>query len=93
MPDLDPSIVSGSGATNLITNVQNAVGGDQAIVKIVLSVYNDAVVKVFLVALILSAMTLPFALLVEWKSVKKEKKGKNGKDELDEDKSSTENVK
>ena len=37
---------------------------------------NDAIVQAFLVALILSAMTLPAALAVEWKSVKKEKKEK-----------------
>ena len=35
LPDLDPSIVSGSGATNLISNVQSAVGGNQAVVQMV----------------------------------------------------------
>lgn len=78
LPNLDESIISGSGATNLISNVQSATGGNQAEVQMIIQLYNDAVVRVFLVTIILSAITFLAALPIEWKSVKKEKKEKKG---------------
>ena len=46
----------------------------------VLLLYNDALVQTFLVALVLAACTFPMGLLVEWKSVKKEKREKKIED-------------
>lgn len=86
LPSVDLSVISSSGATTLVANVQ-ALGGDQGEVKEVLDLYNNAVVQTFLVALILAALTFPAALLVEWKSVKKEKKEKvkeSGEEVLEE---------
>lgn len=76
LPEGELSIVSGSGATTLISNAQAAVGGNQDDVQKILNLYNDAVKQTFLVATVMAALTLPAALLVEWKSVKKEKKEK-----------------
>jgi hypothetical protein len=92
LPNLDPSVISGSGATNLISNVQKATGGNEAEVKMVLDLYNNAIVQVFLVGIVLSAITFPAALLIEWKSVKKEKMQKktNGtEEEVSDEKTST----
>lgn len=60
--------------------MQNLTGGNEEEVQKVVGLYNDAVVKVFLVALILTAITFSAALAVEWKSVKKEKRQKKDKD-------------
>lgn len=77
LPDVDfASLISASGATDLIPKVQQATGGNDDQVRRVLELYNNALSQTFLVALILSAMTLIGALAVEWKSVKKEKKAK-----------------
>jgi len=76
LPNLDVSVISGSGATNFIDNVQAALGGNEAELQQVIDLYNNAVVQVFLVALILAAISFPAAFLVEWKSVKKEKREK-----------------
>ncbi|KAF2758755.1 putative efflux pump antibiotic resistance protein [Pseudovirgaria hyperparasitica] len=77
LPNLDKSIVSGSGATNLIANVQAISGGDQGLVGQVLELYNNGITQAFLAALILAAMSLLPALLVEWKNVKKEKRAQD----------------
>lgn len=64
LPGVDPATIVASGATDL----KNLVPLDQ--VAALLTVYNDALVQTFLVALILSAMTLVGAFAMEWKSVK-----------------------
>lgn len=79
LPGADLSIIGGSGANTLVPNAQAELGGDKAAVQEVLDLYNNALVQAFLVALILGALTLPAALLVEWKSVKKEKREKGAK--------------
>ena len=81
LPGVNLAVISGSGATTLVANAQAALGGDKAAVEKVLKLYNDAVVQVFLVALIFGALTFPAGLVVEWKSVKREKKQKEAKDE------------
>ena len=83
LPNFDSSVISESGATNLVSNVRNATGGNQAEVQEVIQLYNNAVVRVFLVSLILAVISFIAALPVEWKSVKKEKKERK-KDELNE---------
>ena len=73
LPDVDfAAVISASGATDLIPKVQQATDADASQVRKVLELYNDALSQTFLVALVLSAMTLIGALAVEWKSVKKE---------------------
>jgi hypothetical protein len=80
VPELDTEVISGSGATDLIANVQNATGGNEMIVREVVGLYNAALVKVFLVTVVFAAITFVAALGVEWKSVKKEKKQKAKED-------------
>ncbi|KAK0109445.1 hypothetical protein ONS95_002139 [Cadophora gregata] len=76
LPGVDLSFISGSGATTLVQNANQALGGDAGAVGKVLALYNNALVQTFLVALVLAALTFPAGLVVEWKSVKKEKKEK-----------------
>ncbi|KAF2173022.1 hypothetical protein M409DRAFT_62654 [Zasmidium cellare ATCC 36951] len=77
LPELDPSVVTGvlggSGATDLIRNVQSATGGNETIVQTVLEVYNDALTDSFYVAVALACLTLLPALGVEWKTEMEEK--------------------
>lgn len=80
LPGVDLSFIGGSGATTLVQNANAALGDDQGAVNQVLELYNDALVQTFLVALVLAACTFPAGLLVEWKSVKKEKKEKKIED-------------
>ncbi|KAI0388402.1 major facilitator superfamily domain-containing protein [Xylariaceae sp. FL0594] len=61
---LDPQSILASGATNLRSQVS------ATDLSRVLSVYNAAVMKVFRVGLIVSAISLVGALGVEWKSIK-----------------------
>lgn len=83
VPGLDKSVVgtlvSGSGATDLVSKIQAAAGGDQGIVATVIGLYNTALTNSFYVAVAFSALTIIPCLFIEWKSVKKEKKP--GKDE------------
>ena len=76
LPNSDSSIISGSGITTLIANAQAGAGGTLIDAQNILKLYNEALVQTFLVALVLAAVTLPASLLVEWKSIKKEKKEK-----------------
>lgn len=80
LPGVDLSFISGSGATTLIQNANAALGGDQSAVEQAIKLYNNALVQTFLVSLILAALTFPAGFLVEWKSVKKEKKEKKVQD-------------
>ncbi len=73
-PGLDIEALSGSGATDLLTKVRKAARGDEEVVEKALLVYNNAVTRTFLVALVLGALTIVPALFVEWKSVKKQKR-------------------
>ncbi|KAG4436093.1 hypothetical protein IFR05_008413 [Cadophora sp. M221] len=81
LPGVDLSFISGSGATTFIRNANDALGGDQGAVDRVIELYNNALVQTFLVALIMAACTFPAGLLVEWKSVKKEKQENKKKGE------------
>lgn len=59
LPEVDfASVISACGATDLIPKVQQATGGDDGQVRRVLELYNNALSQTFLVALVLSAMTL-----------------------------------
>lgn len=74
LPNLDPNVISGSGATNLMPAVDKMAGGNAKVVEDVLVQYNAAISKTFLVTVCLAALTILPALGVEWKSVKRDKK-------------------
>lgn len=76
LPNADISVISGSGATTLVSNILVATGGKLTNTQNILKLYNDALLQIFLVALIMGAVTLSVGLLVEWNSFKKEKKEK-----------------
>jgi hypothetical protein len=69
IPGFDPKFVTSVGATELRAFVPQ-----QFIVE-VLGIYNDALVKVFEVALTLSCLSFFGTLAMEWRSVKKEGSG------------------
>lgn len=71
---LPASALTGSGATTLLSSIQRAIGDDDAVYEDALGRVNDSLTRVFMVALILSCLTLPAGLVIEWKSVKKEKR-------------------
>ena len=82
LPGIDVnSIIGGSGSTNLLNTLQQVTDGDEVLVRRALGLYNDAVTQVFLAALILFALTVVPTLGIEWKSVKKEKRGKKGEEQ------------
>jgi hypothetical protein len=64
IPDFSPSDVVNGGATSLRAIVSKSVLPD------VLVAYNDALVKVFQLALILDCLSIIGALGIEWKSMK-----------------------
>jgi hypothetical protein len=66
---VDPAMIVNTGATEL----RHLVRADQ--LPAVLEVYNHALRQVFLISAGLSATAILGALGLEWKSVKKEKKG------------------
>lgn len=66
------SALDGSGATTLISSIQEAIGDNAELYADALDRVNDSLTRTFLVALILSCLTLPAGLVIEWKSVKKE---------------------
>lgn len=81
-------LFGGGGATGVRTGLEELFGSGTPRFARALDDVNDAVTRTFLVALILACMTAPFLVLVQWKSVKKEKresedkregKGKKGK--------------
>jgi hypothetical protein len=69
IPGFNPKFVTSLGATELRAFVP------QQFLAEVLGIYNDALVKVFEVAFILSCLPIFGALAMEWRSVKKEGSG------------------
>lgn len=67
VPDLDPNIVLSAGATSLQSSVPR-----EFLQGVIIS-YNDALVRVFIVATVMAALSLIGSLLTEWKSVKGKK--------------------
>lgn len=82
VPELDPSVVLQSGATELQQTVRQAAAGqaDKAVAR-ALEIYNDAIVQTFVVALGLACVSIIGAVGVEWRTVKsspkKQKSGQN----------------
>lgn len=71
IPNFSPSDVASGGATSVRSIVS------ESVLPQVLVAYNDALVKVFQIALILGCLNLIGALGIEWKSMKP-KKVENG---------------
>lgn len=67
VPDLDPAIVTSTGATEL----KNVIG--EQYLSGVLKAYNDALAKSFYVAVAMATLSIIGSLAVEWKSVKGKK--------------------
>ncbi|KAI9040793.1 MDR family MFS transporter [Aspergillus affinis] len=75
VPELDPSIVLESGATDLQQTVRQATSGQANVVARVLEIYNEAIVQTFVVALVLACVSIIGALGVEWRTVKNSPRG------------------
>jgi len=75
VPELDPSIVLESGATDLQQTIRQATSGQANVVAHVLEIYNDAIVQTFVVALVLACVSIIGALGVEWRTVKSSPEG------------------
>ncbi|KAL9580305.1 MAG: hypothetical protein Q9212_004575 [Teloschistes hypoglaucus] len=67
LPNFDPAIIVDTGATEIKSVVASQ---NLGFVKLV---YNDAIMKVFEVALVLSCLTIVASLAVEWKNIKTQK--------------------
>lgn len=67
IPDLDPSVVLATGATQLKTVIGNEY------LSRVLTAYNDALTQCFYVGVAMACLSAVGALAVEWKSVKGKK--------------------
>jgi MFS family permease len=63
-----------SGATDFVGSIKGAIGNDPERLQKIYQAINDSLTQVFMVAMILVCLTLPFAFTIEWKSVKKEKR-------------------
>jgi len=72
VPGIDPQVVVNSGANDLKTHMDKLYRPDQ--VQSILEAYAIALQKVFLMALILCALSLLGAGTLEWRSTKKLKK-------------------
>lgn len=68
VPSLDPEVILQAGATQL----QNVV--DEQDLPAVISAYNSAITRTFLLATIMAGLTLLGPLVVEWRSIKETKK-------------------
>lgn len=68
------SVLSDSGVTTLLSSIKTAIGDDPELYAKAVRWVNESIMEVFMVALILACMTLPACFLIEWKSVRKEKR-------------------
>lgn len=74
-------VYDASGATDIRKNLRAIFGTDTPSFQRALNGVNDSVTKVFMVALILAAITAAFIPFIEWKSVKKEKRANEDRKE------------
>lgn len=78
LPDLDPAIVLNLGATDLrstvITSNGSTSGGGEDVMPQVLAVYNEAIVRTFVVVLAMACVSVVGTVGVEWRSIKGQKK-------------------
>ncbi|OQE40846.1 hypothetical protein PENCOP_c005G03415 [Penicillium coprophilum] len=82
VPEIDPSVVLQSGATDLQRTVMQAASGQaDDVVTRVLEIYNDAIIQTFVVALALACVSIVGAVGVEWLSVKSTPKDLESKED------------
>jgi hypothetical protein len=72
VPNLDPEIVIGSGATGFRKAVDDI---DPRSLPGVLLAYNEAITSLFIVAVVMACLTMVGSLGMEWRSVKGNKDG------------------
>jgi ABC-type Fe3+ transport system permease subunit len=68
--------VKSIGAPEILPLLREKIGGDAVAFADALRKVNNSVTNTFMAALIMGCLTLPCALLVEWRSVKQAKKAK-----------------
>ncbi|KAF4418525.1 major facilitator superfamily transporter [Fusarium austroafricanum] len=68
------SVYDAGGVTDMSENLRKIFGSDTSAYQSALNHVNHALTRTYLLAMILGAISTLFALLVEWKSVKKEKR-------------------
>lgn len=68
------SVYTNGGATSIRANLESFFGNDMQSFQGAMDGVNFAITRTFMVAMVLAALSVPFAFLVEWKSVKKEKR-------------------
>ena len=72
VPELDPSVVLQAGATELQQTVkQSGIDNTDGVLALVLEVYNDAIIRTFVLALVLACISILGAIGVEWRTVKR----------------------
>jgi hypothetical protein len=74
-------LFGGGGATGVRASLAELFGPSTPAFRQALGDVNAAVTRTFMVALVLACLTAPFLVLVEWKSVKKEKRENEDKRE------------
>ncbi|KAF2211547.1 hypothetical protein CERZMDRAFT_43271 [Cercospora zeae-maydis SCOH1-5] len=67
-------VYGGTGATEIRGKLDNIYGAGTPAARNALDAFNDSVTKIFMVAIILSCLSALPLPLIEWKSVKKEKR-------------------
>ncbi|PLB54777.1 MFS transporter [Aspergillus steynii IBT 23096] len=71
VPELDPSVVLQAGATELQQILkQSGLRETDEVLALILEIYNDAIVRTFVIALILACISILGAIGVEWRTVK-----------------------
>ena len=68
------NVIQDGSATNALAKLRSIYGNGSPAFRNALEGFNGAITSTFMVALILSCLTLPFALLVRWRSVTGKKK-------------------
>lgn len=71
-PSVTSTIFNKGGATTFLEQLEAAFGKNSLALRKAVQGANSAIVTTFLITTILCAITLPFPLLMEWKSLKKE---------------------
>lgn len=74
VPAVDPSVVIGAGANNLVDTMRKIY---PQYVDGILASYEAALQRVFLISVILACLSAFGSFLIEWRSVKKDKKPKD----------------
>ncbi|KAJ9150791.1 Major facilitator superfamily transporter [Pleurostoma richardsiae] len=88
VPAADPAVVIAHGASGLKSAMGDIYPKD--VVDGILRAYSDAMQNIWIISVVLACLSILGVMLVEWKSVKKDKKSSNGS--LEEDGSARANA-